>query len=767
MQAAVTAGAIYSAGTTQVTVHPMMDFEGYSEAGFRWDPLLNKWGRLFGAPPSQSKGLEAVGTKAWVNHPSFEVLSLAYDLLDGRGVRRWVPPKDLQPIASGDRRHPFELLEHIAAGRPIEAWYVAMEYTVWNDYCVRVWGWPMLAIEQLHCASAKSRAHAMPGALEDAGEVQRVPVQKDKDGKRLLKKFSIPRDPTKTDKRLRIRPEDDPQDFERLVSYNATDCYAELSCSLLTPDLSPCEREIWETDQKVNARGIGVDLEDLDNCIAIVEQAERKYTDELRALTRNAATGCSAVTSASQLEQMKTWALTQNVYLHSLAEEALAEYLESDVVKAVPQVHRMLQIRSKLAAASVKKLYAFKNQNYNGRVYWLYTYFAARTGRWTGNGPQPQNLYKGSLGAIEEVEKALAVISFRSLEMVEAMYGDALEAVASCLRSLLVAAPGHELVCSDFSAIEGVVAAALAGEEWRLEVFRTHRMIYEASAARICGVPFQEFVDHRLRTGGIAKYNAAGQLIGIKGGKHHPLRAKIGKFAELSLGFGGWTGAMVGFGADEFLSEPEMVEAALGWRAASPNIVEMWGGQTRKRRTPEGWQISREYYGLEGAAVQAMLNPGQAFVYRNCVYQLHNDALYCRPPDGGLITYHRPRLSPSTRDRAQPWELELTYEGWNTNPKNGPYGWIRMKLYGGKLFENIVQHVARYFQARAMVRLERAGYRPVLHSHDEIAGEVPVGWGSVEEFEEIANQGEGEEWARGWPILMKGGWRGRRYRKED
>jgi DNA polymerase len=287
------------------------------------------------------------------------------------------------------------------------------------------------------------------------------------------------------------------------------------------------------------------------------------------------------------------------------------------------------------------------------------------------------------------------------------------------------------------------VLAALAGEQWVLDVHHTHGMIYEASASKITGIPFDEFVRHKRETG-----------------KHHPKRNTLGKFAELASGFGGWIGAWKQFGADEYLTDEEIKRAILAWREASPAIVEMWGGQTRGKFST----ARQELFGLEGAAISAIKNPGQAFSYRDVVYQTQGDALYCRVPDGGLLTYHAPRLRKSTRPYAEPWEVEISYEGYNTNPKQGPTGWIRMHTYGGKLFENVVQKIARYFQAKALVRLERAGYRPVLHSHDEGAGEVPKGWGSVEEFERIGSECPHPAYA-GWPIRMKGGWRHPRYGK--
>jgi DNA polymerase len=224
--------------------------------------------------------------------------------------------------------------------------------------------------------------------------------------------------------------------------------------------------------------------------------------------------------------------------------------------------------------------------------------------------------------------------------------------------------------------------------------------------------------------------------------------------------FGGWIGAWKNFGAGEFLSDEEIKSAILAWRAKSPNIVEMWGGQTRNRFGRGGTEYA-ELYGLEGAAIAAVKYSGQSFHYRQIAYQVHGDALYCRLPSGRLLTYHEPRLRPSTREYARPWELELSFMGWNSNPTKGAMGWLRMYLYGGLAFENVTQATARDPLAGALVRLERSGYPVVLHTHDEPVAEIPEGFGSVAEFEGLMVPPD--DWCRGWPIVAAGGWRGRRY----
>lgn len=745
------AGTQLVAGLGVATVLADMDFETYSEAGFIWNG--ENWECLPHASQGK-KGLPVVGAARYSEHPSTEVLSLAYELKDGSGSQLWRPGDPL----------PQRLFDHLAAGGLIEAWNARFEYWIWTNVCVPRYEFPPLPVRQIRCAMAKARVHALPGALEKAGEVLGASTLKDKDGKRLLNKFSMPRNPTKTDQRLRIRPEDDQADADLLYQYNFKDIRAEAAVSAAVPDLSSDELDFWQLDQAINRRGVAVDMEAVTACVAIVEQALERYDAELCALTNG------AVEAASQIQRLSAWLHVQGVHLDSLDEEHVTEALTWDIP---PLARRALEIRAMVGSASVKKIFAIANQvTRSGRLHDLFTYHGARTSRTTGNGPQPTNLPNGGpehshchcckrpfglsklscpwCGADAElhskrqgwradcVPDALTLLRTGLLDVVEVYFDNAMELISGCLRGVFVAAPQHDLICSDYHSIEAVVLAELAGETWRQEVFRDHGKIYEMSAALVTGIPFDDILEYREING-----------------EHHPARKK-GKVMELALGYGGWVGSLVAFGADEFMTEAEMADAAGKWRRASASIVELWGGQTRN------WRPC--LYGIEGCAVAAVANPGTTHEYRGLSFTMRGDVLYFKMLGGGLITYHRPRLTPTQRLGKPAWEMTLSFEGWNTNPKNGPVGWIRMETYGPKLVENATQKTARDIQWHGMRALERAGYPIVLHVYDEDVAEVPEGWGSVKEFEAIMC--DLPEWAKGWPVRATGGWRGKRYRKD-
>lgn len=885
-----------------------LDFETYSEAGFVWDEATRKWK----CPPGATKkGIGVVGTVNYVQHPTFRVLAMSYTVDDDPTVYRWDENQTL----------PFGLFALINQGHKVSGWNSGgFEFRVWNLYLVPKFMFPPLTIHQLVDSMAASRAYSYPGSLAGAAEVAGATNQKDTDGKRLLDKFSVPRNPTKTNSALRnVLYESDP-DTELLRRYCDQDVRTERELAAIIPPLIPMEREIWEIDRIINDRGVYIDLPAVECMTEILGQAYSQYNAELVELTDG------WVERASELQKLIAWLDYQGVKTASLDEEHLDDLLARDDLPS--HVRRALEIRSLIGSASVKKVYSMANVvAQDTRLHDLFVYHGARTGRVTGGGPQPTNLpnaasvrvmhcdscdgYFGvgrshcpfckadvSMCATKEewsheaMEYAFNTFKMGSLEFAEYIWGDAVPIISASLRGLFKAAPGYDLICSDYSSIEAVVIAALAGEQWRMDVFRTHGRIYEQSAANVSGVPFSEFMIHYGYTPEQLQHPAWWTLKPLVKGSHHPLRKKVGKIMELAClspdtqvltdrgyvglldvsntdkvwdgvewvthegvvsrghrevinvdgvfmtpdhgilvsdgwrsarsvvqsgrlafqalstaargcplgfasnlshefhssdtgphpievydivnagprnrfmiktnsghmivhncGYQGWVGSMKAFGAEEFMTEQEMKDAILAWRAASPSIVEFWGGQERN------WQP--ELYGTEGCFIWAFQNPNRvAHLANGLEFRSDGQRVFIKLLSGREMTYHNVRLTPSARRAGT---LTISYEGNNTNPKNGKVGWIRMETWGGRLVENIVQATARDIQWYGIVNLEKAGYPIVLHVYDEDVAEVPKGWGSVEEFEAIMSTMP--PWAADWPIVAKGGWRKERYGK--
>lgn len=539
------------------------------------------------------------------------------------------------------------------------------------------------------------------------------------------------------------------EEFLKLYAYCVRDIRTEMDACAHLPDLSPREHRIWTADQKINLRGMYMNVPSIHDCISIVEQATDKYHRRLRILTGG------HVQKASEVAATTRWLAGRSVYVDDLDEETVEELLFDKTL--APDVREVVRIRQLLAFGSVKKLYAMRSQTARDtRLRHQYAYHAAHTSLWNGHNVQMANLYSGKFKTPAEVRRALACIATRRLDYVEACYGDAMELVADCLRSMVIAAPGCDLISADYSAIQAVVLACLAGESWQIQVFRTHGKIYEATASGITGKPLEFYLNYRKETG-----------------KHHTDRQEFGKIPTLASGFGAWVGGWKRFGAEQYGDDAAIKQMILRTRAKIPNTCEFWGGQTRNKfnKAPDGSfeRCREEYFGIEGAAVQAIENPGTCFAHNGVRYMVMHDTLYCQPPtDGEPIQYHEPRLAPSERNYAESWEKEITYVGWNSNAKKGAAGWQRMKLYGGVLTQNVVAKVAREFQANAMVECEDAGYRWAMHTHDEGVCEVPEGWGSTAEYLEIVNRRPA--WAvlpdgTPWPVKAPDAWRAKSYGK--
>lgn len=482
-----------------------------------------------------------------------------------------------------------------------------------------------------------------------------------------------------------------------------------------------------------------------------------------------------------------------NDKIKSLDDDAVAALLAR--TDLMPEVRRVLELRTLTGSASVKKLYQMANLvSHDGRVRHNVLHHGTRPGRPTGIGVAPLNLPKagpqlvwceckrphrsdvaicpwcGEVGPpgrkpawkTEMVDHVLEIMACGSLQMVERFFGDAMLAISGCLRGLFIEDDEHELVSTDYSSLQAVVSACLAGETWKVEAFRQRKPVYLLSASSITGTP-------------VSTYEA----YAAEHGSHHPDR-QAGKTAELALGFGGWLGAWKAMeiqqGVSSGYDDQRLKDIILAWRKANPATVEMWGGQWRG--VP--WRRERhELFGFEGMFIAAVQNPGQSFDYRGVSFCMEGgqDTLVIRLPtlDGVRrpLRYHEPRLTASERNRD---ELSISYMTWNSNPNYGKMGWVRMPTFGARLSENVVMGVEVDIQRFGIKLLKRYGYDMVLGVYDEDCTRIrkgkPLTLGLppvegldpyVQEVEHLLSQLPPE--IADWPIRAADGWRGRRYRK--
>jgi DNA polymerase len=325
----------------------------------------------------------------------------------------------------------------------------------------------------------------------------------------------------------------------------------------------------------------------------------------------------------------------------------------------------------------------------------LQFYGAGRTGRWAGRLVQVQNLPGNKM---TDLDQARAVVRAGDYDTAQMLYDNVPDVLSQLVRTAFVPKAGHRFIVADFSAIEARVIAWLAGEQWRLDVFNTHGKIYEASAAQMFNVPLESI------------------------GKGSPLRQK-GKVAELALGYQGGPNALIAMGALKMgLTEDELPDIVKAWREANPAIVSLWRN-------------------VENAFSDAIQNAKKTLNHLS--FQVIKNMAFIKLPSGRKLAYVKPELGPHRRFEGK---NEITYNGVDQMSRK----WSRLSTYGGKLVENVVQAIARDCLAESLIRLEREGYRVVMHVHDEVVLEVPIGESSAEQVAEI--MGRGIEWAPGLPL---------------
>ena len=595
---------------------------------------------------------------------------------------------------------PQEVLDAIDDPNAIKwAWNAQFERTCIGHYLGRV-----LSPDSWRCSMVHAASLSLPLSLKEAAKALKTGEQKDKAGENLIRYFSVPCKPTKSnDGRTRNLPEHNPEGWQQFKDYCVQDVRTErdIRKRLEVFPLMEHEWDYYHMDQRINDRGVLIDKKLVEQAIAcdlMLSDAMTKKAYEL--------TGLENPNSVSQL---KTWLQERGIEIDSLGKKEVAAMItDLDKHSCDQEALDMLKLRLQMAKSSVKKYQAADRCTCaDGRARGLFQFSGAnRTQRWSGRNIQLQNLPQNHISTLDEARELVKMGCF---DMVESIYGNTPDILSQLIRTMLIAKPGHKFIVADFSAIEARVLAWLAGEEWRMEAFKNGEDIYCASASQMFGVPV------------------------VKHGINGELRQK-GKVAELACGYGGAAGALISMGAlDMGLSEEELPDLIDDWRNSNPKIVQFW------------WDI-------EKAAIESIKDHKDRQVGRIGV-SFSNNTLWLQLPSGRRLAYIKPKLQPNRFGR-----LSITYEGLGQNNK-----WCRIETYSGKLVENITQATARDLLAEAMWRIEKAGLEIVGHVHDEVILEVPENGVTVEDVCQIMNQNP--KWADGI-CLSSAGYSGSYYFKD-
>lgn len=551
--------------------------------------------------------------------------------------------------------------------------------------------------EQWHCTHVHALTLGLPGNLEDVAKSLKLKIQKDPAGKALVRFFTKPVTPENIDQisltiKHRNMPEDNPEKWRQFKDYCRRDVEVEreIRKKLQQYPISEKEHKLWVLDQKINDTGVRVNTRLVQNAISCNNQYYSRLKKEASELT--------GLDNPNSVTQLKEWlSEREGIEVESLSKETVPVLIKQTECKTVA---RVLELRREMAKTSIKKYEAMERALCKDeRIRGLFQFYGAnRTGRWAGRLVQVQNLPQNKIPDLNLARQLLLSGDYKIIELV---YDSVPAILSQLIRTAFIPAEGCRFIVSDFSAIEARVIAWLAGEKWRLDVFNSHGKIYEASAAQMFKVPLEQI--H----------------------KGHPLRQK-GKIAELALGYGGNKGALIQMGAlKQGLKEEELPELVSSWRRSNLNIIRLWRD-------------------VEDAAITAVKEKKPVQLQYSLTFIYESGCLFIQLPSGRRLAYIRPRVETDPRFNKD----MLTYEGYEQGK------WGRLKTYGGKLVENIIQATARDCLAEAMLRLDAAGYKIVMHVHDEVVLEMPEGEGSLEEACEI--MGQPLNWAPGLPLPADG-----------
>lgn len=636
------------------------------------------------------------GLYKYVQSPDFEILLFAYAYDDDPvEVVDLAAGETIPPNVMGDLKAPGII--KMAHNASFEVNALRRFYEIWPDQ------WQCTMIHALYCG--------YPAALASAAKAMGFPEDKQKMavGKALIRYFCVPCKPTKRNGgRTRNFPEHDMEKWNLFKEYCKQDVEVERAIEDHLKDYPVPIQEWtnWHYDQIINQQGAQVDLALINSALELSDQAARELGDDIRRV--------SGIDNPNSVVQLKRWLSDQlGKYIDNLGKEAVNELLEAPQVKANPAVYYVLKKRKEMAKSSVKKYTAMENAVCkDGRVRGLLQFYGAnRTGRWAGRLVQVQNLPRNY---IPELSLARNLVKQENAATLELTYGSLPDTISQLIRTAFVPREGYEFVVADFSAIEARVISWLAGEDWRLEVFRTHGKIYEASASSMFGVPIEKIK---------------------KGNPEYVLRAK-GKVAELALGYQGGSGALIQMGALKMgLTEEELPDIVQRWRTANRRIQDLW-------YLVENCALETIEYGIVN-----QIQHGITFLRDQRFFMI-------QLPSGRCLFYPDPGIGQNR------WgKKSITYLGIGGTKK-----WETLETYGGKLVENIVQAVARDLLANAIKNMLFDGYIIDFHIHDEIVAEVPKGSDQTLE-RAIGLMCKVPEWAKGLP-LNADGFVGDFYKKE-
>lgn len=622
-------------------------------------------------------------TGAWkyAQSATTKPLCLAWAIKDGP-IQLWKLDEDM----------PGDLKYYIEYGFNVEAHNAGFERAIWRNIMTPRFGWPGIPDNQWRCSASFAAAHAIPRSLEWACIAMDTEFKKNKEGHAIMMKMCKPRKALKSEDPSKVYWHESPEDFATLYNYCVDDVRAERSLSHSLAKLSPQEHKVWLLDQKINERGLRMDVEAVESAIQLASEYKAQLNKRLEVITKGRLTATTQ--NVKLLELLQKCGLKK---MKSIAAPQIKRALKSK--KLPPKLREILVLRQQGAKTSTAKYNAVaKSICSDGRVRDTFMYHGAGTGRWTGKGLQPHNLPQNRFRG--DKETFFEILKMRDLEAFQMMYGNVLDNLSWNIRGSVIPSEGKSFFGGDYSSIEARVLVWMAGDKRALDLFWQDKDVYVDMARKIYGVT-------EVTT----------------------LQREMGKRTVLGCGYGmGWetfieTCATYGVTIDEEFAK-RVIKA---YRRLYVMVVQMWKDQ--------------EAAVLDAVKSKCVIECGKVS------WGVRGEFLYCKLPSGRRLAYNRPEIHPVET----PWgEMKdaVTYMHMDSYTKK----WERTSTYGGKIVENIAQAAARDLLANAMLNCEDAGYEVVLHVHDEAVAEKENG--TVEEFEKLMSKKP--EWAEEIPVTVEG-----------
>ena len=658
-----------------------------------------------------------VGAYKYAQHPSTDVLMLSWATCP-EDLKTWLPHKQ--------KRIPRSLMELIEDPDVVfQAHNAEFEFAIWRYVMTRRYGAPPIPIERFCCTAARAAAAGLPRALDRVGSALRLEIQKDKEGTRLLNKFAklqAARKPSKKNPNgippRRIMPEDEPEEFDKLISYNRTDVLSEIQVAEHTPPLSAREQRYFTLAMKMNYRGLPIDMKAVNAAMPVLQELENRVTKEVMKLTNGI--------RPTQRDKMMEFLNGSGIDIENLQAKTIKDMLLLKRADLTPKQIRLLQLRVEGGKASTKKLKKILEVVCDdGRVRGAFLFNGASTGRFAGKLIQPQNFTRGEYKPWE-YEVLFALLYMSDPDVMEMLYEWPIDAIAQGIRGFIYTM--MQFYVSDFSAIEARLLAWLADETEVLKIYAANGDVYIRMACKLYHLEEQQMI----------------QWCKVDEDPHRLLQRKFAKDIVLGCGYQ--------MGGDGFYKNciergiivelEECKRAVKVYRNENPKTVQFW-------------------YDTERCAIQAVKQKrtkANAITLRKLKFYMDDVLGYqwlcIQLPSGRCLRYPEPQVRRVERFGRMSDQLSFRSDFKGK--------WIRETTYGGKLVENIVQAVSRDVMMEAWERAEGVGFCMVGTVHDELIAENDEFFGADHDLDSVMRARP--KWASDAPINAEG-WSGRRYRK--